>query len=60
MVCFAVRDTRAFLAATRARQLLVNPVEEGRFRAVTHLDVTRADVDEALGLIEEVVKTGAR
>jgi len=60
MVCFAVRDTRAFLAATRGRQVLVNPVSEGRFRAVTHLDVTRADVDEALGRIEEAVKSGAR
>jgi threonine aldolase len=59
MVCFAVRDTRAFLAATRARQLLVNP-QEGRFRAVTHLDVSRADVDEALGRIEEVAKSGVR
>jgi len=60
MVCFAVRDTRAFLAKTRERELLVNPVVEGRFRAVTHLDVTRADIDEALGRIEEVVKSGVR
>ena len=60
MVCFAVRDTRAFLAATRARQLLVNPVQEGRFRAVTHLDVSRADIEEAVGRIEEVAKSGVR
>lgn len=60
MVCFAVHDTRAFLAATRARQLLVNPVQDGRFRAVTHLDVTRADIDEALGRVEEVAKSGVR
>jgi len=59
MVCFAVRDTRAFLAATRARGVLVNPVVEGRFRAVTHLDVSREDVLEALARIEEAVRAGA-
>lgn len=60
MVCFAVRDTRAFLAATRARGVLVNPVVEGRFRAVTHLDVSRDDVLEAIGRIEEVARAGVR
>jgi len=60
MVCFNVRDTRGFLAATRARQLLVNPVYEGRFRAVTHLDVSRADVEEAIGRFEEVARSGVR
>jgi threonine aldolase len=60
MVCFAVRDTRGFLAATRERGVLMNPVAEGRFRAVTHLDVNRADVEEALGRIEEAVRAGAR
>ena len=53
--------TRAPSWPRRARRLLVNPVVEGRFRAVTHLDVARADVDEALGRIEEVAKApGAR
>jgi threonine aldolase len=60
MVVFTVRDTRAFLAATRERKLLLNPVIEGRFRAVTHLDVTRADIEEAIGRIEEVAKSGVR
>jgi threonine aldolase len=60
LVCFSVRDTRRFLAATRERALLVNPVAEGRFRAVTHLDVSRADIEDALGRIEEVVKAGVR
>jgi threonine aldolase len=60
MVCFAVSDTRAFLAATRARGVLVNPVVEGRFRAVTHLDVSRADILEALGRIEEIARSGVR
>ena len=39
---------------------LINPVAEGRFRAVTHLDVSEADIDEALGRIEEVVSQGVR
>ncbi len=58
MVCFAVRDTRGFLSATRARGVLVNPVVEGRFRAVTHLDVSGADILEALGRIEEIARSG--
>ncbi len=54
IVVFEVRDTPEFLRATRERSLLVNPVESGRFRAVTHLDASRADVEEALGRIEEI------
>jgi threonine aldolase len=60
MVRFEVADPDAFLRATRARELFVNAIERGRFRAVTHLDVTESDVDEALGRIEEVVKEGIR
>ncbi len=60
MVLFAVEDTPRFLRETRARALLVNPVTEGRFRAVTHLDVSEADIDEALGRLEEVVRLGVR
>jgi threonine aldolase len=58
MVMFEVRDTQAFLRATRERGVLVNPVAQGRFRAVTHLDVSDVDVEEALGRIEEAVKEG--
>jgi threonine aldolase len=60
MVLFRVSDTLAFVGATRERDLLINPVAEGRFRAVTHLDVSEADIDEALGRIEEVVSRGVR
>jgi threonine aldolase len=60
MVLFEVDDTEAFVRATRARELLVDPIASGRFRAVTHLDVSEADVDEALGRIEEAVKEGVR
>ena len=54
MVMFEVDDTEAFVRETRARDLLINPIETGRFRAVTHLDVSEADVDEALGRIDEI------
>jgi len=56
MVLFEVPDVAAFTRTTRARELYVNPVAPGRFRAVTHLDVSQDDVDEALGRIEEALK----
>lgn len=55
MVLFEVPDTMAFLRATRARDLLVNPIEPGRFRAVTHLDVSSDDVEDALGRLAEAL-----
>jgi threonine aldolase len=48
MVLFEVEDAAAFLGAASGAEVLVNPVAERRFRAVTHLDVTTADIDEAL------------
>jgi threonine aldolase len=60
IVMFEVGDTLGFLRATRARELWINPEAEGRFRAVTHLDVSAADIDEALGRLEEVVEEGIR
>jgi acetylornithine/succinyldiaminopimelate/putrescine aminotransferase len=60
MVMFRGEDVMGFLRATRARGVLVNPTAPGIFRAVTHLDVTEADIDEALGRIEEVVEEGVR
>src|SRR5262249_6648100 len=48
MVLFRQRRTAAFLRATRARGVLVNAVAEGRYRAVTHLDVAAGAIDEAL------------
>jgi len=49
-----------FLRATRARGVLVNPTGPGVFRAVTHLDVSEADIDEALGRFEEAVTESVR
>ncbi len=60
MVMFGVDDTVAFLRAVRARDLWINPMGEGQFRAVTHLDISESDVDEALERIEEVVAEGIR
>jgi threonine aldolase len=56
LVLFRVEDTLGFLRETRSRELLVNPVAAGRFRAVTHLGVSRADVDDALGRIDEALR----
>ena len=58
MVLFRERDTRGFLRETLSRGLLINPVEEGTFRAVTHLDFGRHDVDDALARIDEVTAAG--
>jgi threonine aldolase len=60
IVMFRVEDAMAFLRETRARGLLVNPTALGVFRAVTHLDVGEADIDEALARIEEVTRAGVR
>jgi threonine aldolase len=53
MVMFRVEDVMGFLRETRAREVLVNPMKPGIFRAVTHLDVTAADVEDALTRIAE-------
>ena len=48
MVMFDFEDVLAFVRETRARQLLINPTGPGLFRAVTHLDVSGSDLEEAL------------
>ncbi len=53
-------DPVDFERASAARELLIDAIAPGRFRAVTHLDVSEADADDALGRIEEVVKEGHR
>jgi threonine aldolase len=58
IVAFDVPDVRRFLEHTRKRGLLINPVSSSRFRAVTHLDVTRSDVEEALERIAEADLVG--
>lgn len=53
IVLFRTPDTTRFLRETRRRDLLLNPVGEGIFRAVTHLDVSADDVDRALERAKE-------
>lgn len=48
IVLFAAPGRERFAATLRAHGVLVNEIAPGRHRAVTHLDVTRDDVDEAL------------
>jgi threonine aldolase len=48
MVMFHVADTIGFARAAHEAGVLVIPLDPGRFRAVTHLDVSTADIDEAV------------
>ncbi len=56
MVMFTVPETTAFVRGINARQLRINPVGPGRFRAVTHLDVSTGDIDEALTRIADTLR----
>jgi threonine aldolase len=56
MVLFRVGDAALFHRATQRRQLLINPIDAQRFRAVLHLDVDAQDVDEALDRIRETLE----
>jgi threonine aldolase len=56
MVLFRVDDTEGFLRETRKRGVLVNPIAPGVLRAVTHLDVSAAAVEEALGRIADALR----
>ena len=60
MVMFEVDDGPGFARALRERNVLIGSIEAGSFRAVTHLDVSSEDVDEALARIEEIVHGGTR
>ena len=55
MVLFRVPDLPAFVARTRERGLLINPIDLTTLRAVTHLDVDAGDIREALEIIREVM-----
>lgn len=56
MVMFDFEDTLALVRGTRARHLLINPMAPGRFRAVTHLDVSTSDLEEALERLGAVLE----
>ena len=54
IVMFRAEDPLAFARAARERALLINPLGAGRLRAVTHLDVSAGDVEEALERIRDL------
>ncbi|MEX2206195.1 MAG: low-specificity L-threonine aldolase [Myxococcota bacterium] len=54
IVLFQRSDAASFSAALRARGVLVNPVAVDALRAVTHLDVGAAEIDEALAVMREL------
>jgi threonine aldolase len=57
IVIFGVRDPQGLIDSLRGQVELSGPVDNGRrVRAVTHMDVTREDVDRALSLIADAVR----
>jgi len=60
MVLFDVDDAGAFHRAARSRGLRIDPIAPGRFRAVTHLDVSADDIERALGIVEGIARSGIR
>ncbi len=48
MVMFPVSDAKRFHEETRALGLWINPIDAQRFRAVTHLDLSAGDIEDAL------------
>src|SRR5262245_21107842 len=55
IVMLRARDDRALQGACRERGVLVGRTGPGRLRAVTHLDVSAADIDEALDRLKPLV-----
>jgi len=60
ILMFGVEDTPGFLRATQERGLLIDPMDPGRFRAVTHLDISASNVEDALERIGAVARQGIR
>ena len=56
IVVFGVAGDAAFQAGARERGVLLSRAAPGRLRAVTHLDVTAADVEEALERVRPCVR----
>ena len=60
IVMFEAEDASGFLREVSARGVLMLQFSERCVRAVTHLDVSEADIDDALDRIAEVVESGVR
>jgi threonine aldolase len=56
LVFFRAPDGPALLRALRRRDVLFDGIYQGRLRAVTHLDVTKDDVDDALSRTAEALR----
>jgi threonine aldolase len=54
IVVFERADAPQLSATLRAKGVWINALGPGALRAVTHLDVSRADVDQALAVLREV------
>ena len=59
MVFFRAERAARLAPALRSRRLLINAVSATHLRAVTHLDVSAADIDDALGRIREALAATA-
>jgi threonine aldolase len=55
IVLFSAPGRGAMARDLRARQVLVNEIAPGRFRAVTHLDVGAPEIEEALVRVRAIV-----
>ncbi len=58
IVVVDVPDAPAVVEAARAENVLVGAVGPHRMRMLTHLDVSRSDVEQAAGVIAKILKTG--
>ena len=58
IVVVDVPDAPAVVEAAREAGVLVGAVGPHRMRLLTHLDVTRSDVEQAAGVLSKILKTG--
>ena len=56
IVMFRVPDMETFTRSAHERGVLVNPFDLERMRAVTHLDVSADDIDEAISRLTPLAK----
>ena len=54
IVVFRVEDARAWVERARSSEVLLNAIDSTRIRAVTHLDVSRAQLEVAVGRIRRI------
>jgi threonine aldolase len=54
IVLLAIPDAPRFIERARARGVLVGDMTADRVRAVTHLDVSEEDIEEAIGRLAEL------